>query len=892
MSTKTTFKRIALGTVAALGFGMLSVVVAPSANAATSLTSISVGTVSGVRAGGTVTIPVTVNWSATAASDTVTVAAKVVSAPTSGGLANAASVFANAPTSGAGSNASGSEVLYFGTAGGAVTSSSAYAATAAGAVTATSVIGRASTSGATVAAANGTGLALAAADLYTVVAATETSTTFYLTVKPDLVGTYTFLVSASTTSGNASYVAGDLSTLVTLTTTGAPTTATFTNIGGSSATNATGANGALYKVTFKDAAGVATTLTGDEAFTVSASAGFVAKATVSNGIFDTTPPTSSTGTSVSFAAADLYNGVGFFNAKYGTAASTVVLTGTGTGTLSSSVTATASYTTAAAVADAASNTFDGVEDGWSSLTVPSTSTSNSVKLTYTGATTASYGYLTIRDLSGHISGAPSTTTLDYDRAYTRAALAAAAATSLTVAIPHAAGAFQYNVLDSGGATIGDVTAAASSLTAGTLTALPASVRMATGGSVSVSALVEDQFGAAKSNASVTVTVSGRNSAKASQTLVTDANGYVTYSFTDTGSAGTADTITLTASSAATDTVAITYGTATAGSVLVTTPNTLSTGVAEYPTVAEDISAADGAEAGAVTVTALVKDADGNVMAGIPVTWTIAGTGVAITSTTTSGYTSAAGTVTASVYGWVAGSYTVTATAGGKSDDAPVIFAQNTPTEVRSLSATASGNTLTVTAKDRFGNVVANVPVKATRTAGTGNFGGSSSATGTTDETGSASFDVSNGSATVKVTFNDAAASTYGQSDALKGLIDGTTATNVFTAYTAGTAVEAEEGVGASFDAAGVNSVTVEVSASDNAQAAADAAAEATDAANAATDAANAAAEAADAATAAAQDAADAVAALSAQVASLISGLKSQLTALTNLVIKIQKKVKA
>jgi len=81
-------------------------------------------------------------------------------------------------------------------------------------------------------------------------------------------------------------------------------------------------------------------------------------------------------------------------------------------------------------------------------------------------------------------------------------------------------------------------------------------------------------------------------------------------------------------------------------------------------------------------------------------------------------------------------------------------------------------------------------------------------------------------------------------------------------------------------------------AQDQAQAATDAAAEATDAANAATDAANAAAEAADAATAAAQDAADAVAALSAQVATLISGLKSQLTALTNLVIKIQKKVKA
>jgi trimeric autotransporter adhesin len=75
-------------------------------------------------------------------------------------------------------------------------------------------------------------------------------------------------------------------------------------------------------------------------------------------------------------------------------------------------------------------------------------------------------------------------------------------------------------------------------------------------------------------------------------------------------------------------------------------------------------------------------------------------------------------------------------------------------------------------------------------------------------------------------------------------------------------------------------------------AAADAAAEATDAANAATDAANAAAEAADAATAAAQDAADAVAALSASVSAMVSDLKKQITSLTNLVIKIQKKVRA
>ena len=91
---------------------------------------------------------------------------------------------------------------------------------------------------------------------------------------------------------------------------------------------------------------------------------------------------------------------------------------------------------------------------------------------------------------------------------------------------------------------------------------------------------------------------------------------------------------------------------------------------------------------------------------------------------------------------------------------------------------------------------------------------------------------------------------------------------------------------------GTTVVATTVVTSPGVDAATDAANEATDAANAATDAALAAADAADAATAAAQDASDAVAALSATVAKLVASLKAQLTSLTNLVIKIQKKVKA
>jgi hypothetical protein len=87
------------------------------------------------------------------------------------------------------------------------------------------------------------------------------------------------------------------------------------------------------------------------------------------------------------------------------------------------------------------------------------------------------------------------------------------------------------------------------------------------------------------------------------------------------------------------------------------------------------------------------------------------------------------------------------------------------------------------------------------------------------------------------------------------------------------------------------SVTVSVSSAAT-SAAIDAANEAAQAASDATDAALAAADAADAATTKAQEAVDAVATLSAQVSKLITALKAQITTLTNLVIKIQKKVKA
>jgi hypothetical protein len=99
--------------------------------------------------------------------------------------------------------------------------------------------------------------------------------------------------------------------------------------------------------------------------------------------------------------------------------------------------------------------------------------------------------------------------------------------------------------------------------------------------------------------------------------------------------------------------------------------------------------------------------------------------------------------------------------------------------------------------------------------------------------------------------------------------------------------------GSSLPVAGQVVVTAEAVVEDSAQKAAlDAADSAAKAAAEATDAALAAADAADAATTKAQEAVDAVAVLSAQVSKLIASLKAQITTLTNLVVKIQKKVKA
>jgi hypothetical protein len=933
MSTKTTLKRLALVAVSALGLSLFSAL--PQASATTTITTISVGTIPAARAGGTVTIPVTVNMSVADATETLTVAARVTSAPLTGGVANGQSILANIVDF---QENAGDSRFYFSDSAGVILNSGTFGAASEGDITDdTSYVGAYCPAGGASAATTDGALSADTANCYAASAvqdATASGTltyTYYLTVKPDLVGTYSLLVSASsgtTTNGDhLSYKTGDVNTTITFSTSSAPSSVTLTNIGGTTVPGET--YGALVKVSLKDSAGLASMISGAESVKIATSSGVISKATNSGGNFTSVNPTTDGLTEVTLGVSDFVGGMSFINVKgtNTTAAATLVLTATGTGLLSSAVTGTLSVTSSIAPTIAvtwqpsvsnggAPNTasdYAGTYDSGSN-TVDIASTATSVTLEFSGTETAlETGHLEIKDIKGHISGAPGTANnLFFDTSMTWAATAGTETTETITFLnaPLAASTTSWSFRIDGVGTAEAVSFAASAVTYGDLTVSPDTIRLAEGGTNSFIATYTDQFGVAKANVSVTISASGRNSAKAASVLQTNADGEVTYSFTDTGTNGTTDTITFNGgSSPATATATITYGTAVAGSVMVDTPSTdgftaTTAGLDTYPRAYSEIDAASkaGVSVGGVTVTALVKDAAGNVMSGMPVTWTVTGDACAITSTTATGYTNSEGQDSATLYSWKTGNCVVKATSGGLSDEANSYWYQTGVDEARSISAVVSGNTITATVKDRLGNTIYNVPVYVSRVSGTGFFGSTSGANANTGTDGTVSFVVTGGPIKATVGF---ASSTSHQSDAAATRIDGTStaSANTFTAYAAGTVTTAETGVGDTLSAAGVNSVTVDVTAADATQSAAeaatDAAAEAIDAANAATDAANLAAEAADAATVAAEearDAADAATAaveeLATQVATLMAALKAQITTLANTVAKIAKKVKA
>jgi trimeric autotransporter adhesin len=872
MSTKTTFKRIALVAVAALGLGVVSSV-APANAGDVHTASISVTTDKAPVAGANGTSVVhTVRFSSATTASSLTVAPKVTltSKP-----ATSAMVY-QAPTTSVG-------------------------------------IGKFQFTSASLTAGSDFGISTGTA---TGTLITESGYTYvqykaYLDARYDVAGSYTWTIwdDSTTVNGvlNGSEVAtsftvvvggtGTTSTYTATTTAWGTTTATGTTI---SASNA----GALIRVALKDAAGNATSpdTAGGVKVTVSGS-GLVAAVNDDFSVVDSA--------TYVLASGDFDgNGYAWVNIVNATAEA-VTVSLSGSGSMASSFTAPSAVTVtfAAAVPSTADPLFTaGSASGLDITTAmaagtPGVATANkalSSALTFqtgkSAATPAKKDTATIADVSGKITGK---TNANYTLLVTESDSDSALTYNGTFTVTPVWGSLTAQSFTITNADGDYITVTSDTAVADTATVVSTdSFKTLLGSTNTISVSVVDQFGADWVGGAVSAAITGRNATVSVASAITNADGVATLSYKDASTSTTSlvDVVTFTAATGVTDTATITYVTSFGVStVLLTTPNTDALGVTETIPTATDIAAGDGAEsATGATVTATVKDAAGVALAGVPVVFTVSGTTAAVLSTQVTGYTSILGKASAKVYGWKSGTYTVTATAEGIADTAPVNFYQLG--EARNITAVlTSPRVVTATVTDRFGNPVVGAALTGTLS-GDAFFGtGTNVATGTTSTDGTLKFVLleSSSEVTLKIQAGNPGDSTYQQTDALKGLVASVNPLDVFTAYTAGTALVAEEGVGASFDAAGNNTFTVSIPAVvSDASVAADAAAEATDAANAATDAANAAAEAADAATAAAQDAADAVAALSTQVSEMVNALKKQITALTNLVIKIQKKVRA
>jgi len=778
-----------------------------------------------------------------------------------------------------------------------------------------------------------------------------TTAAFRIGITPDVAGSYTVLVSTSAGNTATAFTAGDANASYSFSTGNAIAAMALSAVTGTSGTDAT--NGQLMKLTLTDSAGVATSPKATDTISISGSSStdYLQKLSVSNQVHTATTTNSATvNTALSLSSSDFVNGVAYFTYKNSAAQTAEIITATGGGSLagiSTTITGVVSSTaTGTLIAGSAVTLSDGTATRPGSgqtaytagtpgtVTVATTDSSHTVTLTATVTEDTKFD-VKVTDTSGKVTGvAGQVYNVVAAITYDSTATSQTTSITLTPSLSTAGQSIRADVTTSNGtgATANDGVIFTSEATTATYAA-PMSATCSTtqtrtvyathGSSSSLWWKVCDQFGAAVANQAVTVATAGRNVTASAALASSDSSGIVTYTRTDAGTSATSnttDTVTLTAGSGS-GVVTINYGADKVSTITCLTGNEDDT--SNLKTYRDINAGATGTQAGAASLcTVTVKDANGAVLVGVPVTTTTSSAGAAVVTTSATLYTGSAGTVAPSVYGWTSGSKTFTVTAGGKTATVTVNYEQRSATDVRTISASTSGNVITVTAKDRFGNLVPGVRLYATRT-GDATFGGGSTVanaitagntSGTTpvpSDLGTAQFVINPGSSASTVTIRLASAADtpdaeYGQSSSTSGKVcagAGCTDTAV-TAETVGTAYTAETGVGASLAPAGINSVTVNVAAGVNAaqvaaDAATDAANEAIDAANAATDAANLAAEAADAATVAAEearDAADAATAaveeLATQVATLMAALKAQITTLANTVAKIAKKVKA
>jgi len=622
MSTKTTFKRVALVAVAALGMGVMSSV-APASAATKTPTSVVVGTIPGAAVGTVHTTPVTVAFpGAAAGSDTFTVSVRVTSAPAGSGYKNFNdNLVAGETTPGTNIKAKVTVSLTAAVNDGRI-------AVAAAADSTSSVDGQ--TVAYTYTSSNATG--------------TAGSAKFNINVTPDVAGTYQVLVSTRGSDGTATtaatvpvYAAGDANAIYSFATGVSPTTATLAAVTGATPTGTDSTTGRLMSVTLNTGAvlGAGETIRLSTNNTTAQMA-IVDQATGNAGTYATT---------VTLASADFDGGVAYFKLRDTTAtATTTVVTATGSGLLSPSVTSTVSSTSVLLAAGASITVNNGVAavrpgsghvGGTAGATFTDTAATTATSHTYgisatTASATASTTRMVVTDVSGAITGIEGVTYETFVSTAAGTSTTGLGTVSFTATL--AAG-------DSFSAVIHSTTATASITVTGatavvtTCTAEPAATVYAThGASVVATALCKDQFGAAVANSPLTVAVSGRNATTVSAALATDATGRASYTLADAGTAATLLTqsvITFTSALATDPTVTVNYGIDKVSTVALSTPTSLDTAATGITYSDIDASSTAGANATTVAITATVTDVNGAVLVGVPVVFTTASEGAGI-----------------------------------------------------------------------------------------------------------------------------------------------------------------------------------------------------------------------------------------------------------------------
>jgi len=891
MSTKTTFKRVALVAVAALGLGVLSSV-AP-ATAATATYTVGTPTATVAVTGQVFTVSAPVTFTAAPVSDTATIS-----------IATSTSV-------------SSSTVSY--TAG---TQSDVTVASG------PKFTGAVSNSNQTVTITND-----ATNNVALTTSGTARTFTANFNVSVNKAGTYVFAI-IDDKDGSGALTTGDSVQYLTVTVADAPAASVslsteFSATYASYAAGAAGAGGAWVKVSVLDAAGAATVLNGSQMVLVN----IPSTADLRNKAVSGTPtavgPISNG--SYGLVAADFSkSGVAYINVTGATGTSTVTANIVGATANAASIALTYKAVSGEATTATSLKALDGtaiaagaaVANGSGvNITANTTGTVSRSATSLSVSIVAAAAQVTgVRVANGSVGstlygGGTLFEDVVADTSLATAASTATAATTGTTGLYPATltiGKTLALQANGAGATIvispytgyaAATRAQAFTITGKSTTATKlslvaptaATVVAAPAASTTVTLKCVDDFGAARANTVLTPAIAGRNAALVTlPSLVTDASGLATFTYKDASTSTTslADAVSVTGCGSTTAMLTVNYSSdATFGvsAVKWTAGGGFDDADSYVGANKTAISGADNPSAnGATALTFTVKDVNGVAIVGAPYTVALTGSTSALlvksaTVDNAAGFTTSTG-VTVTLFGWAPGTSTVTLTVGGKTATGYVTWKNSaTTSHARVLSGSYANGVASLKVVDRYGNGIDGIGIALTRT-GTGFFAnGASTATATTDGNGTVDIQFT-GTGTITATLPGGAT----QALDAAGFINAV----AVTAPVAGTTT----GTGSTFAPAGVRTITLTADGSnpsvDVAQSAVDAAAEATDAANAATDAANAAAEAADAATAAAQDAADAVAALSTQVSEMIDALKKQITALTNLVIKIQKKVKA